>query len=90
MNEKQLVERHLCAFINKLATALREFVEPLDPTVGKEEMEYIRAVMKAVDDVALVASMATDDEEVKATVYASSDEMMRRLIKMHVKSEVVH
>lgn len=90
MNEKQLVEQHLGKFINNLAIALREFVEPLDPTVGEKEMEYIRSVMKAVDDVALVAAMATDCEETKALVYASSDEMMRQLIEMHVKSEVVH
>lgn len=56
MNEARAeVVNHLGEFIARLSYALRDFVTPLDPTEGPDEMAYIRRVMDAVDNVVLVA-----------------------------------
>lgn len=73
-----------------MAMLLRDFVAPLDPTAGAEEMEYIRKVMDAVDNVVLVATMSEDNEEAIKAVKESSDRMMENLIKLHTKEETKH
>lgn len=92
MENKQVSE--VAVHINNFATCmdmlLRDFVAPLDPTAGAEEMEYIRKVMDAVDNVVLVATMSEDNEEAIKAVKESSDRMMENLIKLHTKEETKH
>ena len=55
--EKAEVIEHMKEFIHAMADALRNFVCPLDPTEGPEEMAYIRRVMGAVDNVILTSKL---------------------------------
>lgn len=92
MENKQVSEVavHINNFAAGMAMLLRDFVAPLDPTAGAEEMEYIRKVMDAVDNVVLVATMSEDNEEAIKAVKESSDRMMENLIKLHTKEETKH
>ena len=63
----------------------RGVVAPLDPTAGEEEMEYIRKVIDAVDNVVLIARMREDNEEAIKAVKESADRMMENLIKLYTK-----
>lgn len=92
MENKQVsdVEVHINNFATGMAMLLRDFVAPLDPTAGAEEMEYIRKVIDAVDNVVLVATMSEDNEEATKAVKESSDRMMENLIKLHTKEETKH
>lgn len=92
MENKQVSEVavHINNFATSMAMLLRDFVAPLDPTAGAEEMEYIRKVMDAVDNVVLVATMSEDNEEAIKAVKESSDRMMENLIKLHTKEETKH
>lgn len=81
---------HINNFVTGMAALLRDFVAPLDPTAGTEEMEYIRKVMDAVDNVVLVATMSEDNEEAIKAVKESSDRMMENLIKFHTEKETKH
>lgn len=84
------VEVHINNFATGMAMLLRDFVAPLDPTAGAEEMEYIRKVIDAVDNVVLIATMSEDNEEAIKAVKESSDRMMENLIKLHTKEETKH
>lgn len=92
MENKQVadVAVHINNFATGMAMLLRDFVAPLDPTAGAKEMEYIRKVMDAVDNVVLVATMREDNDEVVKAVKESSDRMMENLIKLHTKEETKH
>lgn len=92
MENKQVSEVavHINNFATGMVMLLRDFVAPLDPTAGAEEMEYIRKVMDAVDNVVLVATMSEDNEEAIKAVKESSDRMMENLIKLHTKEETKH
>lgn len=92
MENKQVSEVvvHINNFATGMAMLLRDFVAPLDPTAGTEEMQYIRKVMDAVDNVVLVATMSEDNEEAIKAVKESSDRMMENLIKLHTKEETKH
>lgn len=96
MNTKEMTEaqkevaQHLGEFIAHMSHALREFVLPLDPTEGPEEMAYIRRVMDAVDNAVLVATMRENDEQAIEMIKESSNIMMENLIKFHTKGEVKH
>lgn len=92
MENKQVSEVvvHINNFATDMAMLLRDFVAPLYPTAGAEEMEYIRKVMDAVDNVVLVATMSEDNEEAIKAVKESSDRMMENLIKLHTKEETKH
>lgn len=81
---------HINNFATGMAMLLRDFVAPLDPTAGAEEMEYIRKVMDAVDNVVLIATMSEDNEEAIKAVKESSDRMMENLIKLHTEEETKH
>lgn len=81
---------HINNFATGIAMLLRDFVAPLDPTAGAEEMEYIRKVMDAVDNVVLVATMSEDNDEAVKAVKESTDRMMENLIKLHTKEETKH
>lgn len=91
MNEARAeVVNHLGEFIAHLSYALRDFVTPLDPTEGPEEMAYIRRVMDAVDNVVLVATMRENDKQSIEAIKESSNLMMENLIKFHTEGEVKH
>lgn len=91
MNEaRKEVVNHLGEFIARLSHALRDFVMPLDPTEGAEEMAYIRRVMDAVDNVVLVATLRENDKQAIEAIKESSDLMMENLIKFHTEGEVKH
>lgn len=91
MNEARAeVVNHLGEFIASLSYALRDFVTPLDPTEGPEEMAYIRRVMDAVDNVVIVAAMRENDKQAIEAIKESSNLMMENLIKFHTEGEVKH
>lgn len=91
MNEaRKEVVNHLGEFIARLSHALRDFVMPLDPTEGAEEMAYIRRVMDAVDNVVLVATLRENDKQAIEAIKESSNIMMENLIKFHTEGEVKH
>ena len=91
MNEARAeVVNHLGEFIARMSYALRDFVTPLDPTEGPEEMAYIRRVMDAVDNVVLVATMRENDKQAIEAFKESSNLMMENLIKFHTEGEVKH
>lgn len=91
MNEARAeVVNHLGEFIASLSCALRDFVTPLDPTEGPEEMAYIRRVMDAVDNVVIVAAMRENDKQAIEAIKESSNLMMENLIKFHTEGEVKH
>lgn len=88
--EQKEIAQHLGEFIAHMSHALREFVSPLDPTEGPEEMAYIRRVMDAVDNVVLVATMRENDKQAVEIIKESSSIMMENLIKFHTEGEVKH
>lgn len=96
MNTKEMnqaraeVVNHLGEFIARLSYALRDFVTPLDPTEGPDEMAYIRRVMDAVDNVVLVATLRENDGQAIEAIKESSNLMMENLIKFHTEGEVKH
>lgn len=91
MNEaRKEVVNHLGEFIARLSHAQRDFVMPLDPTEGAEEMAYIRRVMDAVDNVVLVATLRENDKQAIEAIKESSNIMMENLIKFHTEGEVKH
>lgn len=91
MNEARAeVVNHLGEFIARMSYALRDFVTPLDPTEGPDEMAYIRRVMDAVDNVVLVATMRENDKQSIEAIKESSNLMMENLIKFHTEGEVKH
>lgn len=91
MNEARAeVVNHLGEFIARLSYALRDFVAPLDPTEGPDEMAYIRRVMDAVDNVVLVATLRENDKQAIEAIKESSNLMMENLIKFHTEGEVKH
>ena len=92
MKNKQVSEVavHINNFATGMGMLLRDFVAPLDPTAGAEEMEYIRKVIDAVDNVVLIATMSEENEEAIKAVKESSDRMMENLIKLHTKEETKH
>lgn len=91
MNEARAeVVNNLGEFIARLSYALRDFVTPLDPTEGPDEMAYIRRVMDAVDNVVLVATLRENDKQSIEAIKESSNLMMENLIKFHTEGEVKH
>lgn len=91
MNEARAeVVNHLGEFIARLSCALRDFVTPLDPTEGPDEMAYIRRVMDAVDNVVLVATLRENDKQSIEAIKEASNLMMENLIKFHTEGEVKH
>lgn len=88
--EKAEVVKHMQEFIVAMVDALRNFVYPLDPTEGPEELAYIRRVMGAVDNVVLTATMRENDPAAVQAIRLSSDVMLQRLIEFHTQNEEKH
>lgn len=83
-------EAHIRMFVHRITFAMKDFVKPLNPAEGEEEMKYIRSVMESVDNVVLTALMMKGDAEAEEKVRASTEEMLKQLIKMHNGGEVKH
>lgn len=94
INNEQLVqaavEFHMARFVREITDALKRFVKPLNPADGEEEMKYIRSVMESVDNVVLTALMMKGDAEAEEKTRASTEQMLKQLIKMHNGGEVKH
>nr|DAI80145.1 MAG TPA: hypothetical protein [Caudoviricetes sp.] len=88
--EKAEVIEHMKEFVHAMADALRNFVYPLDPTEGPEELAYIRRVMGAVDNVILTATMRENDPAAIQAISLSSDIMLQQVIEFHTKDEQKH
>lgn len=88
--EKAEVIEHMKEFIHAMADALRNFVYPLDPTEGPEELAYIRRVMGAVDNVILTATMRENDPAAIQAISLSSDAMLQSVIAFHTQNEQKH
>lgn len=88
--EKAEVIEHMKEFVHAMADALRNFVYPLDPTEGPEELAYIRRVMAAVDNVILTATMRENDPAAVQAINLSSDIMLQRVIEFHTQEEQKH
>lgn len=88
--EKAEVIEHMKEFVHAMADGLRNFVCPLDPTEGPEEMAYIRRVMGAVDNVILTATMRENDPTAVQLMSQSSDEMLKNLIAFHTQNQQKH
>ena len=87
---KAAVEIHMGMFVRTITDALKDFVKPLNPADGEEEMKYIRSVMEAVDNVVLTALMMKGDAEAEKKVKESTDQMLQSLIDLHTKGETKH
>lgn len=87
---KAAVEFHMSVFVHAITEALKDFVKPLDPSEGEEEMKYIRSVMEAVDNVVLTTLMMKGDAEAEAKVKESTDKMLQNLIDMHNADRTSH
>lgn len=83
-------EAHVRMFVHRITLAMKDFVKPLNPADGEEEMKYIRSVMESVDNVVLTALMMKGDAEAEEKVKASTEKMLKQLIKMHNGGEVKH
>lgn len=94
INNEQLiqaeVEFHMARFVREMTGALARFVKPLNPAEGEKEMKYIRSVMESVDNVVLTALMMKGNAEAEEKLRASTEKMLKQLIKMHNGGEVKH
>ena len=84
------IAKHINGFAVGMAKLLREFVAPLDPTVGEDEMAYIRRVMEAVDNVVIIATMQEDNQKAIDAMKESTDRMMQNLIELHTSKATKH
>lgn len=83
-------EHHMRVFVNRVTGAMKDFVKPLNPADGEEEMKYIRSVIESVDNVVATALMVKDDPEAIAMMKASTEILIAQLVKMHNGGEVKH
>lgn len=83
-------EAHMRMFVHRITFAMKDFVKPLNPADGEEEMKYIRDVMEAVDNVVATALMVKEDPEAIKMMKESTDEMINQLIEIHNGGEVKH
>ena len=83
-------ETHMSIFVHRLTFAMREFVKPLNPADGEEEMKYIRDVMEAVDNVVATALMVKGVPEAIKMMKESTDKLINQLIEIHNGGEVKH
>lgn len=87
---KMAVAAHMQQFVHTVTDAMKDFVSPLDPSDGPEEMAYIRRVIEAVDNLVLVTLMHEDDEVAKEQMKLSTDRMLQNLIEYHNENAAKH
>lgn len=83
-------EAHMRMFVHRITFAMKDFVKPLNPADGEEEMKYIRDVMEAVDNVVATALMVKEDPEAINMMKESTDKLINQLIEIHNGGEVKH
>lgn len=83
-------EAHMSMFVHRITFAMKDFVKPLNPADGEEEMKYIRDVIEAVDNVVATALMVKEDPEEIKKMKESTDKMINQLIEIHNGGEVKH
>lgn len=83
-------ENHIRVFLNRVTEAMKDFVKPLNPADGEEEMKYIRSVIESIDNVVATTLMVKDDPAAIAMMKASTEQMIASLVEMHNGSEVKH
>lgn len=83
-------EAHMRMFVHRVTAAMKDFVKPLDPAEGEEEMKYIRDVMEAVDNVVATAMMVKDNPEAIKMMKESTDRLINQLIEIHNGGKVKH
>lgn len=83
-------EAHMRMFVHRITFAMKEFVKPLNPADGEEEMKYIRDVMEAVDNVVATALMVKEDPEAIKMMKESTDKLINQIIEIHNGGEVKH
>lgn len=83
-------EAHMSMFVRRITFAMKDFVNPLNPADGEEEMKYIRDVMEAVDNVVATALMVKDNPEALKMMKESTDNLISQLIEIHNGGEVKH
>lgn len=83
-------EHHMRVFVHRVTAAMKDFVKPLNPADGEEEMKYIRSVIESVDNVVATALMVKDDPEAIAMMKASTESLIAQLVEMHNGGEVKH
>lgn len=83
-------EAHMRMFVHRITFAMKDFVKPLNPADGEEEMKYIRDVMEAVDNVVATALMVKEDPESIKMMKESTDKLINQLIEIHNGGEVKH
>lgn len=81
---------HMSEFTKRVAIAIREFVLPLDPTEGESEMEYIRDVLRAADNLILTALMQADNKDAVEHMDGLSESMIQTLVEYHNKDREIH
>ena len=93
MSDKKIemaVAAHMQQFVNRITDAMKDFIMPLDPSDGPEEMAYIRSVIKAIDNVVLVTLMQTENEPAKAMMDKATDVLIQNLIEHHNENAEKH
>lgn len=83
-------EAHIRIFVHRVNFAMKDFVKPLNPADGEEEMKYIRDVMEAVDNVVATALMVKEDPEAIKMMKESTNNLINQLIEIHNGGEVKH
>ena len=83
-------EAHMRMFVMRVNAAMKEFVKPLNPADGEDEMKYIRSVIEAVDNVVATALMVKDDPDAIKMMKESTDKLISQLIEMHNGEQVKH
>ena len=83
-------EAHMRMFVHRITFAMKEFVKPLNPADGEEEMKYIRDVMEAVDNVVATALMVKENPEAIKMMKEPTDKLINQLIEIHNGGEVKH
>lgn len=83
-------EAHMRMFVHRITFAMKEFVKPLNPADGEEEMKYIRDVMEAVDNVVATALMVKENPEAIKMMKEATDKLINQLVEIHNGGEVKH
>lgn len=82
--------QHLSNFVDTIADATTNFIRPMNPAESKEVEEYLRKVLRAVDEVVLVATMQDGCEVSRAAINAATELQIANLTRLHMKDETKH
>lgn len=80
---KMAVVAHTENFVRRIGSALRDFMEPLDPNECEEMRAYLESVARAVDNVVAVTLFVSDKPEALEQLEASTQQMLKNLSELH-------